>query len=138
MLNMKNYGNSARLSAPVEPGDTEFKIVPADTAKLSIPSGDYYYLTVREGVRREVVRVDATTGFTLTVVRGRDGTTAQRFTTNACLSVEWNPQQLLDFIGVINNPVTGVGPGTYCLGCNTCIDVDSAGRITAINGAEGC
>lgn len=138
MLNMKNYGNTARLAQGIGPDDVLLRLATGDGPKLQVPNGDHYYLTIREASRREVVKVTLTEGPTLHVLRAQDGTTAQGFSTNACLTVEWNPKQLTEHVGVIDPPSNMLTPGTYCLGCATCIDVDSSGRITAINNAEDC
>ena len=140
MLNLSNYGNMGELSSTAESADTELYVRSFDAPRFTLPAGDHYYLTIRQEGRREVVRVTATAGTRLTVVRGEDGTSAQRFTAGACVTVEWNPQQLREFMTTFSSgcePQPGVA-GTHCLGCSTCITVDGCGRITRINGAGGC
>lgn len=136
MLNMKNYGNTVRLTQNIVAADVLLRIT--DAAKMQVPSGDHYYLTLREGTRKEVVRVNLTEGPILHVSRALDGTSGQSFSTAACLTVEWNPLQLSEFVAGGSGTPNLIAPGTYCLGCSTCIDVDSSGRITAINNAEDC
>lgn len=138
MLNMKNYGNSGHLAQAASLSEVLLRVSPADAPKFSVPPGDHYYLTIREGSRREVVKVTRTEGTVLHAARAQDGTTGQSFSTRACIQVEWNPKQLTEYIGVVDPPSNNIAPGTYCLGCSTCIDVDSSGRITAINNAEDC
>lgn len=140
MLNMSDYGNSGELISTAEASALELFVRSADAPRFAVPAGDYYWLTIRQDVRREVVRVTATHGTRLTVVRGEDGTQAQRFTAGACVSVEWNPAQMREFLASVATgcePQPGVA-GTHCLGCTTCITVDGCGRITAVNGAGGC
>lgn len=135
MLNMKNYGYAGRIAAPVSPADSLIRVTPG--ASFAVPSGDHYYLTIRDGQRREVVRVTRTAGEALAVDRGQDGTLALYWNVGACVEVEWNPQQLREFMA--NNAQSNImSPGTYCLGCSTCITVNSAGQITSINGEEKC
>lgn len=61
----------------------------------SLPSN---YVEVRNGSVREVVKVVGRVGDKLTVERGQDNTVAQSFSTGACVDVEWNPQQLCEYI----------------------------------------
>lgn len=136
MLNTINYGASGTLAASISESDTEIRV--SSPSRFSVPSGDHYYLTLKENGRREVVRVFGSSGDRLQVERGRDNTTAQSFTQKACLAVEWNPAQLREF-NQAGSPAAGVvAAGTYCLDCTTCIDINSAGQITAVNGAGGC
>ena len=135
MLNMKNYGHVGRIAAPVSPADALIRVTPG--ASFAVPSGDHYYLTIRDGQRREVVRVTRTAGEALAVDRGQDGTLALYWSVGACVEVEWNPQQLREFVANIAQSNI-MSPGTYCLGCSTCITVNSAGQITSINGEEKC
>lgn len=135
MLNMSNYGNTGKLAAAVKPEDTQIRVMSG--GQFTVPQGDHYYLTIRESGRREVVRVNSTSGGWLTVERAQDGTMAQGFSLSACLEVEWNPQQLREFLDNGQSPNV-ISPGVYCLSCNTCITIDSSGRITDVNGAEGC
>lgn len=140
MLNTNNWGNSGLLGAATGAADTEITLAYNAGNRFVVPAGDHYYLTLREGDRREVVRVIASSGRALTVVRAQDGTVAQSFSAGACVAVEWNPQQLREFFEGIATGCesNGVSPGTYCLSCNTCIDVNACGQITRINGAGGC
>lgn len=139
MLNVSNYGNSGKLGRTLEPEDTVLVLNGFNNAAFAVPAGDYYYLTLREAGRREVVRVTSAAGASLSVERAQDGTTAQRFTSAACLKVEWNPAQLREFLANAGSGTAdNITPGVYCLTCNTCITVNSAGNITAINGSENC
>ena len=140
MLNVNNYGNTGELAATAEATDTSLVVRSFDAPKFNTPAGSHYYLTIRQDARREVVLVTGVLGTNLTVVRAEDGTTAQRFTAGACITVEWNPAQLLEFLGAGPGGCTAVPgvAGTYCLGCTTCITVDGCGRVTQVNGAGGC
>ena len=78
-------------------------------------------------------------GDMLEVRRGEDHTLIQEFPAGACFVVEWNPAQLCEFVqSCVNGESPVMSPGTYCLECNTCIDVDAYGRITKIDGVEKC
>lgn len=140
MLNIKNWGNSGHLGAALSASATVLTLAYNDGGKFAVPLGDHYYLTIREGDSREVVRVTASSGTQLVIVRAQDGTTARAFAAGACVAVEWNPQQLREFFtGIATGcEANGVTPGTYCLTCTTCIAVNACGQITSINGAEGC
>lgn len=140
MLNVTNWGSEAKLYAPLAKTDHELQVSPHDALRFQVPAGSWYYLTLRQGPRREVVRVVGAVGRILTVERAQDGTARQDFEAGACLSVEWNVQQLREFIEQIGAGAepTGVAPGTYCLDCTTCIEVNAAGQLVSVNGAGGC
>jgi len=139
VLNTSNWGNSGHLGAALAAAATELMLAYNDGLRFAVPMGDHYYLTIREGDRREVVRVTSASGQRLTIVRAQDGTQAQAFAIGACVEVEWNPQQLREFLeGIVTGCESVVTPGTYCLTCNTCVTVNACGQITSINGAEGC
>lgn len=139
-LSTTQWGLSTVLSASIQAEATGLKISVVNAAAFHPAPGTHYYLTLRADGRREVVRVVGAAGTTLVVQRGQDGTAASWWPQGACLSVEWNPQQLREFIeqvGAGTEP-TGVVPGTYCLDCTSCLSVNAAGQITSINGAGGC
>lgn len=140
MLNVTNWGNEAKLYAPLAKTDHELQVSPHDALRFQVPAGSWYYLTLRQGPRREVVRVVGSVGRILTIERAQDGTARQDFEAGACLSVEWNVQQLREFIDQVGGGAepTGVQPGTYCLDCTTCIEVNAAGQLVSVNGAGGC
>lgn len=140
MLNVTNWGVEGELFAPLNKLDTELQVSPHGALRFHVPARSWYYLTIKQGPRREVVRVVGATGRTLTIERGQDGTVRQDFDVGACLIVEWNPQQLREFIEQIGagSEPTGVQPGTYCLDCTTCVEVNAAGQLVSINGAGGC
>lgn len=101
--------------------------------------GTHYYGTLYSGVKREIVLVTGASGDMLEVRRGEDHTLIQEFPAGACFMVEWNPAQLCEFVqSCVNGESPVMSPGTYCLECNTCIDVDAYGRITKIDGVEKC
>lgn len=140
MLNVTNWGSETKLYATLDKLDTELQVMPHDALRFHVPPGSWYYLTLRRGPRREVVRVVGAVGRTLTVERGQDGTVRQDFEAGTCVSVEWNVAQLREFIEQIGAGAepTGVAPGTYCLDCTTCIEVNEAGQLVSVNGAGGC
>lgn len=139
MLNVTNMGNVSNLLRSISPTDKLLYLSPGEGSRFSVPSGDHFYVTLRTEGRREFVRVNAVTGDTLSVERGQSST-AQSFPAGACVIEEWCPPQMGEFIALKSAGLgpSGVEPGTYCLNCNTCIDVDATGRITHVNNPGGC
>lgn len=139
-LSTTQWGRTTTLSDAVQADDTILPIAPADAAALAVAPGTHYYLTLRNTGRLEVVRVVGSVGNELMVERGQDGTTAQSWPIKTCAVVEWNPQQLREFIDAVGSGTepSGVAPGTYCLNCTSCLTINAAGQITAVDGAGGC
>lgn len=102
-------------------------------------NGTNYYGTLYSGAKREIVLVTGASGDMLEVRRAQDGTVEHEFPAGACFIVEWNPAQLCEFVqSCVKGESPVMSPGTYCLECNTCIDVDAHGRITKIDGVTKC
>lgn len=140
MLSVQNWGQSATLYRPLPAGVTEIELAPGDRPRFDVPAGQWYYLSIRFNHRLEVVQVQGLVGGKLQVVRAQDGTSELSWPAGACVAVEWNPQQLREFIEQVGAGAepTGVSPGTYCLDCTSCLTVNAAGQITRIDGAGGC
>lgn len=140
MLNAKNMGNSSQLMKPASSGDRTLYLVSGGGRRFQVPQDDHFFVTIREGSKHEFVRVESVDNDKLTVSRAQGGTTAQSFNGGACVIEEWCPPQLKEFIEMHSQGLdnTGVQAGTYCLQCATCIDVDSSGRITAVDEPKGC
>jgi len=71
---------STTLAAPVATTDTTIAVT-SSSGMPTISSGDYFLLTLENvaGNLREIVKVTAFTGSTLTVVRAQEGTSALSF-----------------------------------------------------------
>lgn len=140
MLDVVNMGNQSTLVRKIEPTDTEIHLTSGGGRRFKVDPQDHFYLTVRSGSRHEFVRVLSVEGDRLKIDRGQGGTDPQRFNAGACVIEEWCPPQLEEFIEQHSSGLdhTGVEAGTYCMTCDTCIDVDSTGRITDIDKAKGC
>ncbi len=87
------------LAANIGPSDTLILLGAGQGAAFPAPTGgDYYYATlthITTGVV-EIVRVTARTADTLTVERGRDGTSATSFTTGSLIELRLVAQALRD------------------------------------------
>ena len=142
MLNVKNQGQTAKLAAAMTTSQLTLRVPAGMGAAFDPGAGNHYYLTIRSGDSVERVKVISRTGDTLTLEgRGADDTTARQWPQNACLSIEWNPAQLCEFVQncMSGAPApTGVEPQTVCMGSCTCFDVASDGRITRISGGQSC
>lgn len=80
-IKFANYATT-ELSGSINSTTTSVSVV--DGAVFpSITNPDYFYVTLEEGSTREIVKVTARSGNTLTVVRGQDGTSGSSFTTAA-------------------------------------------------------
>lgn len=136
MLNLKNYGNTTTLVAAASNTTNTFKV--ADSDKFAVPAGDWFYATVKFNGTREFVKVMKAANGELTVVRAQDGSAANAFPKGACLEVEWNPQQLCEYIKTCSDcpQVTGVD-GVFCIDCGSCLTIEH-GKITAVNGEVKC
>ena len=140
MLDIAKWGMTSATVTRLSPASRQL-VLPTGVGGQFIPAaGTHYNLTLRRGNRREVVDVTGGTGDTLFIARGMDHTVPMEWPAGTCVSVEWNPEQLCEFV----HDCTGaaqpgiIAPGVYCLDCATCITVDAAGRITNIDGAEKC
>lgn len=104
--------------------DTVMKVKIGDGAKFLLGEGQYVYVTLRDRVTYEVVRVNAfevgdppvatTPGDDLTIVRGQDDTDAKQFPVGTCVTIEWNWQQFDEIANRIASEheatVTGTEP----------------------------
>lgn len=139
MLDATKIGRQTALTSSVGIADEVLRIPTGVAAYFNPLDGTHYYATLVDGQRREVVQVTGAVGTELHVRRGQDHTPALAFAGGTCLIVEWNPQQLREFIvGVGQGEPTHVSPGVYCLDCTTCIEVNAGGRIVSIDGATSC
>lgn len=140
MLSVRNWGNKSTLALGITATDDYITLAPGAEQLFPISTGEHFYLTLRTETKREVVLVTGGVGRQRQVERGQDGTAIQSFPAGTCIEVEWNPAQLREFVASVRcgTEVTGVSPGTYCLGCTTCITVNAAGQVVSINGSEGC
>lgn len=138
MLNTNFWGINSKLSTAITPRDTQIKLPLGDGSKFRMADTDHFYLTLRNGGVREVVKVVARHGDTLSVERGQDNTTAQAFGADSCASVEWNPAQLCEFVKGCVGGCTNITPQTFVVGCGTAIEINECGNIININGSEKC
>lgn len=142
MLNATSVGATAKLASSMTATQLTLRLANGMGQTIVPTSGNHVWITLRQGQRVERMKVISRTGDTLTVEgRGGDGTTAQEWSSGTCVSVEWNPAQLCEFV---QNCVagaaepTGVEPQTVCMASCACIDVGADGRITRISGGSSC
>jgi len=142
MLNATNIGASAKLAAAITSTQLTLRVPSGTGATFDPGTGNHFWLTIRSGSSMERVKVIGRSGDVLTLEgRGGDDTTARQWPAGACLSVEWNPAQLCEFIQncMAGAPApTGVTPQTVCMASCACIDVGADGRITKITGGQTC
>lgn len=140
MLNIKNWGLSSVLAASITATDNKIKLPVSSGAAFKVPSSDHFYITVKDGSKREFMKVTSVAGDVLFVDRGVDGSTATSFGKGSCVKVEWNPSQLCEFVqGCVNGePKKTIEPQTVCFSCDTCFEVDEGGHIISVNGGGGC
>lgn len=139
MLYVANWGAKSTLSLDVTPTDTTISIPTPNNLLFTPPAGDHVYITVRSGNKFERMKVVDTHLGKLIVERGVDNTTPKSFYAGACVTIEWNPAQLCEYVrncmdGVPDRCVT---PQTVCMDCNTCLEVDASGHIVSINKGTG-
>ena len=138
MLNTNFWGKCTKLASSITATDTQIKLVAGDGAKFNMTGDDHFYLTIRNGGVREVVKVVARKGDVLTVERAQDNTSSQGFGVNACACVEWNPAQLCEFVQSCVGGCTNITPQIFVVQCGTAIEVNECGNIVSINGSEKC
>lgn len=139
MIAASKIGLSAKLVAPLDIA-SDFIRLSGDVVAAWIPEdGTYYYATITNGTVREHVKVTGyVSGKGLIVQRAQDNTVVGNFPQGSCINVEWNPQQLLDFLAGRQQTTPQIKPGVYCLGCNTCITLNADGTIKEIQDAISC
>ena len=138
MLDVTNvWGRKTKTTKSVSAKDTTIRV--SNGMMLEVKDNPHDNATLSNGDTREVVKVTRRDGDVLTVERGQDNTSAQSFPSGVCVKVEWNPQQLCEFI---KQCATGdshkITAGTVCFTCDTCIEYDEGGHIINVNGAKGC
>lgn len=140
MINVSNWSARSNLAIGVDNKTTVLKLKFSTGVRFRVPDGDHFYLTIRSNGLFEHVKVLAVHGDELTVIRGQDNTTAQHWSHDSCVAVEWNPSQLCEYVQQCVNGTapTSVAAGVYCLDCATCITVGQDGRITDIDGGKPC
>lgn len=135
----KIYGLHTKLGKNLTPTDKTLTVAMGAGIQFRAADDGHYYLTLRNGNVREVVKVVGRSGDKLTVERGQDNTVAQTFPTGACVDVEWNPSQLCEFVqGCMTGDKHKITAGTVCMTCDTCIEYDEGGHIVKVNGAKKC
>lgn len=103
-------GNRAILANSISVNDTEILVSSDEGNLFKTPTGNPYYITVRNRTTMERMLVLNTQGDKLFVQRGQDNTISQHFNSGACITVEWNPAQLKAWImqqGVGNDVAAG-------------------------------
>ncbi|PWG61777.1 sialidase family protein [Sediminicurvatus halobius] len=79
---------ASTLAAAVASTDTAITVDGADASLLGTPSAEnFYLLTIEVGDAREIVKVTARSGSTLTVERGQEGTVAQAWAAGAAVEL---------------------------------------------------
>lgn len=76
-------------------------VVASGTGALfpALTAGDYFYATlISTGGTQEVVKVSARVGDTMTIARGRDGTTAQSFASGSRIEMRVNVAAIEDYV----------------------------------------
>jgi len=113
---MTVYANNVAgvLAAGIGPSDTMLVLSAGQGAFFPAPGTDYYWVTLIHPTTYalEIVQVTAKSGDTLTVVRGRDGTTAIAYPTGTILEMRLTAQMMreVNYRAVINaaNGVAGL------------------------------
>lgn len=138
MLNSDVWGKCTKLAKAITPTDTQITIPVGDGSKFPLNDDEHFYLTLRNGGVKEVVKVVARTGDTLVVERGQDGLSAQGFGKESCACVEWTPTMLCEFVQSCVSGCTKVKPQTFVVQCGTAIEINECGNIVSVNGSEKC
>lgn len=136
MIDVNAVGNKTMLVESILESAMLLSVTSGSGYKFKIKDGDHTWLTLRGQGRVERVRMVGVSGDNLVLSkRGGDGTEAYQWPKGTCIEVEWNPQQLCEFVTKCKaEPMepTGVEPGVVCLDSCKCITVDEFGRITEV------
>lgn len=139
MLNVDSWGRTSKLAESIGTKQTIFKVSAGEGHKFALPDSDHFYLTIYNGNTREVVKVVNVDRDTLTVERGQDNTTPLSFPKDACLVVEWNPQQLCEFVKqCAASDTTKIKPQTVCSADCFCLELDEGGHVINVNRSQSC
>lgn len=138
MLNANFWGKCTKLAKAITPKDTQIQLPVGDGSKFRLNDDDHFYLTLKNGGVREVVKVVARVGDTLTVERGQDGFSAQSFGKDSCACVDWTPTMLCEFMQQCVGGCTKIKPQTFVIKCGTAVEINECGNIVSVNGSEKC
>lgn len=140
MFNVSKWGTHGKLAQVLMPDETRIRLLDGQAARFFLTHDDWFYATIRDKTNFEHVKVIDVRDGVLIVERGQDNTEARQWGVGACIAVEWNPAQICEHIRhcVMGFETVNLKPGTYCLTCQPCIDVNKYGQITAIRQGEGC
>lgn len=119
------------LSTAISNADVGIALVYGDGANFpTLAGGDYFYATLisTSGVR-EIVKVTARSGDSMTVLRGQEGTIAQAFSAGTALELRVTAQNMLD--------AGSAGATALLSGANTWTGVNTfENRVDFDNGSE--
>lgn len=138
MINVTAWGRCSKLAKSITSTDTEIRLPYGDGIKFAINDTEHFYMTLKNGGVREVVKVVSRIGDRLIIERAQDNTSAHAFGVGSCTCVEWNPAQLCEYMHSCVQGCTNITPQTVVVGCGTSISVNACGNIIAINGSEKC
>lgn len=142
MLNANPVGTKVSLGKPATATDLTLTLKSGEGARVAPGPGNHIWVTLRRGAKVERVKVIARNGDVLSLEgRGADGTSAQDWIAGDCVSVEWSPAMMCEYITacMASAPApSGVTPGTYCLDRCTCLEVGTDGRIMKIDQGSSC
>lgn len=94
-FNKSLYQGAATITAPTS--QLVYYPNPVQSSSTnSTTAGDYFYATITDGTNREVVKVTAVSGNTLTVTRGQDGTSGTAFASGSTIEIRPTNQGLID------------------------------------------
>lgn len=91
---------STTLALPAQVGDLSLTLTSAAGFPVIVNPGDYFWATLSDPLDTtwEVVKVTATTGAVLTVLRGQDGTSALPWASGSAVEMRMNAQLLRDLV----------------------------------------
>lgn len=123
---IKNNARSV-LAADITEAATSLTVA-ASTAfpVIGVGTGDSFYLTIVQGDTIEIVKVTATSGATLTVVRAQDGTSASSFSSGDAIELRMNKAALDARYAKLD------GIGKFAFGDTNSISISSTSPVTLI------
>lgn len=99
MLVLINNNAGSKLGAAIDSSQTSLTVTTGTGLLFPSPiTPAYFYATIAEGTKLEIVKVTARSGDSFTVIRAQDGTTGQAFTIAAKFEQRWNRAQVAETI----------------------------------------
>ncbi len=120
----RQYANnfSTTLASPIASAGSTSCVITSATGLSTLTGSDYYVMTIDNGVNREIVRVTARSGTTLTITRGQEGSVAQAWSSGVVIEIRETAASFTDKLDAAG----GIGTGAIDFGGATSFEVPNS------------